>query len=77
MLNLLIGIAVMIIGYVLMAKQPVQSQSATSKPQKGEIPQVSAGAPAGVLFGTKTFEAGETNILWHGDKLQTTRLVDA
>lgn len=61
-LNLIIGIAMMVVSYLIMPKPKMPSQNFS----EGEEPTASAGIPITVLFGTKTIKA--PNCLWFGDK---------
>lgn len=61
-LSLLIGVALMVVSYLLTPK-PKQPQREI---EQGEKPTAEAGRPVEVLFGTLTIKA--PNCLWFGDK---------
>lgn len=66
-ISLLIGLALQVIGYLLMPKPKKQ------KPPEAadlEDPTAEAGRPIPVVFGTLTVKG--TNIIWFGDKLVRT-----
>lgn len=67
LLNLVVGLALMILGYLLMPKPPVDKTEIT--PMEG--PTASAGTPIPVLFGNKIIKA--PNFLWWGDKTYVQR----
>ncbi len=60
--NLLIGLGMMILGYLLMPKPKTPKQEI----QELEAPSASAGKPVTVVFGDEVIQ--EMNILWWGDK---------
>lgn len=62
LMNLVVGLVLMILGYLLMPKPPVNKQEITEM----EGPTASAGSPIVVLFGNKLLKA--PNYLWWGDK---------
>lgn len=62
LINLFIGVALMVVSYLIMPKPKTPKQEIT----EGDEPVASAGIPVAVLFGTKTIKA--PNCLWFGDK---------
>lgn len=62
LINIIVGIALQIIGYLLMPKTPQEK----SEVQEMEDPVASAGIPVPVVFGTVLVE--ELNVLYFGDK---------
>lgn len=61
--SLLIGIALQVVGYLLMPKPKTPKPAAA---QDLESPTAEAGRPIAVIFGTITVKG--PNILWYGEK---------
>ncbi len=61
-LQLLIGIALMVVSYLIMPKPKTPKTEIT----EAENPTAEAGIPLPVLFGTKEIKA--PNCIWFGDK---------
>ena len=70
-LQLIIGLAMMVVSYLIMPKPKTPKQEFT----EAEGPTASAGIPVTVLFGTKTIKA--PNCLWYGDKYYRKKQVKA
>ncbi len=70
-LNLIIGLALMVLGYLLMPKP----KTPAIEVQDMEDPTAEAGRPIPVPFGTITIKG--TNVLWFGDKYYRKYKVDA
>lgn len=61
-LNLIIGLALMVVSYLIMPK-PKRAKPTISE---GEEPTAEAGKPVAVLFGKMRIKS--PNCLWYGDK---------
>lgn len=61
-LNLLLGLAMMVVSYLITPKPKTPNQAIS----KGEDPTAEAGKPIAVLFGTA--EIRDPNCMWFGDK---------
>lgn len=61
-LQLIVGLALMVISYLIMPKPKSDSSAIT----EADDPTADAGRPIPVLFGTKTIKS--PNCLWFGDK---------
>jgi hypothetical protein len=68
LVQLLIGVGLNILGYLLMPKPPQPKPPELSDLNE---PTVEAGRPIPVLFGSMTIEG--LNIIWMGDKAISTR----
>lgn len=60
--NILIGLALMILGYLIMPKQKQQKPDSV---QEMDAPTADAGKPVGVVVGDYTIKS--PNFLWYGD----------
>ena len=72
LLQLLIGVALQVLGYLLM---PQSKTSSKTEVDDMEDPKAEAGFPMPVIFGEN--EVTKVNIIWFGEKTTTTREVDA
>lgn len=70
-LNLLIGLALMVVAYLIMPKPKMESPEI----QDMDDPTAEAGRPLPVVFGTVTVKG--LNVLWFGQKSYRTRKVRA
>lgn len=72
LINLLIGIGLQVIGYLLM---PKSASAKTEEVTDMDDPTAEGGRPIPVVFG-EMWVTG-VNIIWFGDKATTTRQIDA
>jgi uncharacterized membrane protein len=72
LINLIVGIALQAIGYLLMPKSKSSKDSTVTDM---ENPTAEGGRPIPVVFGE--IEVTGVNIVWFGDKATTTREIDA
>lgn len=70
-LQLIVGLALMVLSYLIMPKPKMDDKSIT----EAEDPTADAGRPIPVLFGTKTIKS--PNCLWFGDKHYIKRKIKA
>jgi len=70
-LQLIVGLALMVISYLIMPKPKIDDSAIT----EADDPTADAGRPIPVLFGTKTIKS--PNCLWFGDKQYVKRKVKA
>lgn len=66
LLNIIIGLALLIIGYLIMPRQNTETEITEL-----ESPTAEAGIPWGVVFGDKIVKT--PNYLWWGDKSYATK----